>query len=80
LKVYKIKNGTLSKENMKMPNIGDDEVLIKMNAVSLNYRDLLVIESTEQWKPPEDRIPVSDGAGEIVQTGWRNSSNRHICS
>ncbi|NNE77858.1 MAG: NAD(P)-dependent alcohol dehydrogenase, partial [Pricia sp.] len=32
-------------------------------------RDLLVTEGIERWKPKEDRIPVSDGAGEIVKIG-----------
>ncbi|PRP89329.1 hypothetical protein PROFUN_02203 [Planoprotostelium fungivorum] len=55
---------------------GAGQVLVKIRAVSLNYRDIMV--SKGQYPPPyaEDvrkggkgLIPVSDGAGEIVQVG-----------
>ncbi|WP_259068607.1 zinc-dependent alcohol dehydrogenase family protein [Mucilaginibacter sp. X4EP1] len=51
------------------PKLGPNEVLIKMKAWSLNYRDLLVIKGIDAWKPPVGRIPVSDGVGVIVETG-----------
>lgn len=46
-----------------------DEVLVKMTAVSLNFRDLLVVKGVEHWKPANPRIPVSDGVGEVVAVG-----------
>jgi len=45
------------------------EILIQIKAVSLNYRDLLVIKGVDKWKPPIGRIPVSDGVGIVVETG-----------
>lgn len=51
------------------PEAKAGEILVKINAVSLNYRDLLVINSKGNWKPDEPRIPVSDGAGEVVAVG-----------
>jgi len=51
------------------PRPGMGEALVKVRAVSLNYRDLLVIEGHSQWRPTGPRIPVSDGAGEIVAVG-----------
>lgn len=51
------------------PAIKPNEVLVKMAAVSLNYRDLLVVNGIEGWKPASPRIPLSDGAGEIVALG-----------
>jgi NADPH:quinone reductase-like Zn-dependent oxidoreductase len=45
------------------------EILVKMTAVSLNYRDLLVVKGSGSWKPAEARIPVSDGVGEVVAVG-----------
>ena len=45
------------------------EVLVKMSAVSLNFRDLLVIKGIDGWKPPAPRVPVSDGVGEVVAVG-----------
>lgn len=50
---------------MLLPN----EVLVKIKALSLNYRDLLVIKGIDDWKPPVGRIPVSDGVGIIVEAG-----------
>ena len=45
------------------------EILIQIKAVSLNYRDLLVIKGVDKWKPPVGRIPVSDGVGIVVEIG-----------
>jgi len=49
------------------PHPGPGQVLVRMRAVSLNYRDLLVIKGV--WRPKEPRIPVSDGVGEVVAVG-----------
>jgi NADPH:quinone reductase-like Zn-dependent oxidoreductase len=48
---------------------GPTEVLVAMRAASLNYRDLLVVNGTEHWKPPVPRVPVSDGVGTVVAVG-----------
>lgn len=40
-----------------------------MRAVALNYRGLLVVEGHSTWRPTCPRIPVSDGAGEVVAVG-----------
>jgi NADPH:quinone reductase-like Zn-dependent oxidoreductase len=47
-----------------------------MQAVSLNYRDLLVLDGVGSWKPTGPRVPLSDGAGVVVAVGaevtrWR---------
>lgn len=52
-----------------VPVHGPNEVLVKMTAASLNYRDLLVINGFESWKPPAARVPLSDGVGEIAAVG-----------
>ena len=49
------------------PQPGPGQVLVRMRAVSLNYRDLLVVKGV--WRPAGPRIPVSDGAGEVVAVG-----------
>ncbi|MEZ0128689.1 NAD(P)-dependent alcohol dehydrogenase [Flavobacterium sp. LBUM151] len=46
-----------------------NEILIQIKAVSLNYRDLLVIKGVDKWKPPVGRIPVSDGVGIVLEIG-----------
>lgn len=40
-----------------------------MRAAAFNYRDLLVINGIEHWKPAIPRIPVSDGVGEVAAVG-----------
>src|SRR5262249_35544770 len=51
------------------PGPGRDEILVKMTAAALNFRDLLVINGTGPWKPHAPRIPVSDGVGVVVAVG-----------
>ena len=51
------------------PAPGRTEVLVRLRAAALNYRDLLVVRGEAQWKPPEPRVPVSDAAGVVVAVG-----------
>jgi NADPH:quinone reductase-like Zn-dependent oxidoreductase len=51
------------------PEPRPDEVLVRLRAVSLNYRDLLVIQGKYNPKMKLPRVPVSDGAGEVVSIG-----------
>jgi NADPH:quinone reductase-like Zn-dependent oxidoreductase len=52
-----------------VPKLKSNEILVKMTAASLNYRDLLVVKGLEHWKPHVERVPVSDGVGEIAAIG-----------
>lgn len=45
------------------------QVLVRVRAVSLNYRDILVARGFQRWQPPSGRIPGSDAAGEVIATG-----------
>ena len=45
------------------------EVLIRVRAVSLNYRDLMIVLGKYNPKMHLPRIPASDGAGEVVAVG-----------
>src|SRR5487761_1408168 len=61
-------------ENLKQvrlpdPVPGPGQVVVKVHAVSLNYRDLLMIRGHYNPKLHFPRIPVSDGAGEIAAIG-----------
>jgi len=50
------------------PSVGAGEVKVRVRAVSLNYRDVLIARGAEKGlKAP--RVPVSDGAGEVVEVG-----------
>jgi NADPH:quinone reductase-like Zn-dependent oxidoreductase len=51
------------------PQPGPHEVLVRMRAWSLNYRDLLVVKGLYNPKMPLPRVPLSDGAGEVVAVG-----------
>lgn len=51
------------------PQIGPREVLVAMKAVSLNYRDLLLVRGHYNPKQPLPIIPCSDGAGEVIAVG-----------
>ena len=48
------------------PKPGPGQVLVQMKAISLNFRDLLVINGLYNPKMPLPLVPVSDGAGVIV--------------
>ena len=45
------------------------QVLVRVHAVSLNYRDLMVVQGRYNPKMHLPRIPCSDGAGEVVGVG-----------
>jgi NADPH:quinone reductase-like Zn-dependent oxidoreductase len=51
------------------PTPGHGQVLVRVRAVSLNYRDLLVTKGQYDPKMPLSRIPCSDGAGEVLALG-----------
>jgi NADPH:quinone reductase-like Zn-dependent oxidoreductase len=51
------------------PRPGPGEVLIKIHAISFNFRDLMVVKGLYNPKMKLPRIPCSDGAGEVVAVG-----------
>lgn len=60
-----------------VPRPGPDELLVRVGAVSLNYRDKLVVAGQLLPEPPAmPFIPVSDFAGEVVEAGAQTSRFR----
>jgi NADPH:quinone reductase-like Zn-dependent oxidoreductase len=59
----------LEKVELPMLQIAPGMVLMKVHAVSLNYRDLMMVEGRYNPKMALPRIPCSDGAGEVVAVG-----------
>jgi NADPH:quinone reductase-like Zn-dependent oxidoreductase len=51
------------------PVPGPGQVVLKMKAFSINYRDLLVVSGVGRWKPPLGRVPLSDGVGIVAAVG-----------
>jgi NADPH:quinone reductase-like Zn-dependent oxidoreductase len=52
------------------PRPGRGQVLIRMRACSLNYRDLMIAtNSYGRGSIPANLVPLSDGAGEVVAIG-----------
>ncbi|MFO0892268.1 MAG: NAD(P)-dependent alcohol dehydrogenase [Isosphaeraceae bacterium] len=56
-------------EELPAPEAGQGQVVVRMRAVSLNYRDLLISRGIYNPKLPLPRIPVSDGAGVVQAVG-----------
>lgn len=61
--------GAVKKVEIDTPTPGDHEVLVKMKACSLNYRDLLITMGGYVRNDIRPIVPLSDGAGEVVQVG-----------
>ena len=61
--------GSLMRTNVPDPVAGPGDVVLRVNAVCLNHRDLLILSGTYGPRKPEDRIPVSDGVGEVMSVG-----------
>lgn len=68
LRAFGLENLTL--ENIPVPIPGTNEVLIKVGAVSLNFRDKAIVEGFyEPDMVPNPLTPISDSSGTIVQVG-----------
>ncbi len=59
--------GALTQVERGRPELGPGDVRVRVRAVSLNYRDLLVARGNAARATPV--IPVSDGAGEVIEVG-----------
>jgi NADPH:quinone reductase-like Zn-dependent oxidoreductase len=51
------------------PKPSEHEVLVRMRAASLNFRDLMVVRGDYNPKMKLPAVPLSDGAGEVVEIG-----------
>lgn len=55
--------------DIEIPKLGDSDVLVQIQAVSLNYRDLIIAKGQYPFPVQLPRIPCSDGAGNILAVG-----------
>lgn len=60
---------SLSLIECDVPRPGPGQVLVRMKAASLNYRDLLIVTGRYPGMESQGLIPMSDGAGEVVEVG-----------
>lgn len=61
---------SLEQTELKRRDPGPGEVLLRMKAVSLNYRDLIEARGSDSATSGLfGIIPTSDGAGEVIQVG-----------
>ncbi len=54
--------------NREMPRPGPGEVLVRLTAASLNYRDYMMVMGTYNPKLKRPLVPLSDGVGVIEDT------------
>jgi NADPH:quinone reductase-like Zn-dependent oxidoreductase len=52
-----------------LPELGRRDVLIKVHAASLNFRDTIIAKGTYPGPLASNVVPVSDGAGEVTAIG-----------
>jgi NADPH:quinone reductase-like Zn-dependent oxidoreductase len=72
MKAYELKRFGL--ENLVLvereePRPGPNEVVVRFYAASLNFRDLMFVNGTYNPRAKLPAIPLSDGAGEVVEVG-----------
>lgn len=51
------------------PRPAADEVLLKIHAASLNFRDVMVVSGNYNPRMKLPAVPLSDGAGEVIEIG-----------
>jgi NADPH:quinone reductase-like Zn-dependent oxidoreductase len=74
MKVYEIPKGATKVEELRMserpdPKPGPSDVLVRVRAAALNYRDHAIITGKYRYNLDRDTIPCSDGAGDVVAIG-----------
>jgi NADPH:quinone reductase-like Zn-dependent oxidoreductase len=73
--VFRLPEGTISAHKQlvaklePLADIGQHEVLVKIKAVALNYRDIAICNGTYPLPFKPSLVPRSDACGEIVQVG-----------
>ena len=73
MKVFELNPGfgleNLTLADRPTPQPGPGQVLLKIRAVSVNYRDLLLVKGVYNPRQKLPLIPLSDAAGEVVGVG-----------
>jgi NADPH:quinone reductase-like Zn-dependent oxidoreductase len=81
MRVYELQTGGSGIESLRRseradPQPGPREILIRLRAASLNYRDHMIVSGKYFTPLTRNTIPLSDGAGQVAATGARVSRFR----
>ena len=60
---------SLTQVDLPDPTPVRDQIVIRMRAASLNYRDLLTVTGIYNPRQPLPLVPFSDGVGEVIAVG-----------
>src|SRR3984885_8987834 len=74
MRAYQLPKGgagidALAKAERPNPKPAHRQVLVKVAACALNFRDLGIVRGTYRMAVRDNIIPLSDGAGEVVEIG-----------
>jgi NADPH:quinone reductase-like Zn-dependent oxidoreductase len=74
MRAYQLPKGgagieALTKVDRPMPKPQHRQVMVKVAACSLNFRDLGIVRGTYRMPVRDNIVPLSDGAGEVVEVG-----------
>src|ERR1700732_1274596 len=74
MRAYQLQKGgggieSLTQVERPVPKPLYRQVLVKVGACSLNYRDLGIVRGTYRMPVRDNLVPLSDGAGEVVEVG-----------
>src|SRR5271154_1005321 len=74
MKAYEIPKAPTSVEDLRLvdrpdPTPGPSDVLVRIRAAALNYRDHAIMTGKYRYGVDRDTIPCSDAAGEVVAIG-----------
>jgi NADPH:quinone reductase-like Zn-dependent oxidoreductase len=74
MKAYEIPKGATKLDDLRRverpaPKPGAYDVLVRLRAAALNYRDHAIIAGKYRYGLDHDTIPCSDGAGEVIAVG-----------
>jgi NADPH:quinone reductase-like Zn-dependent oxidoreductase len=74
MKAYEIPKAPTSLEDLRLvdrpnPTPGPGDVLVRIRAAALNYRDHAILTGKYRYGMDHDTIPCSDAAGEVVAIG-----------
>lgn len=59
----------IEEKSEEIPKVQPHEVLIKVHASTLNYRDLVVANGQYPFPVKDNVVPLSDAAGTVDQIG-----------